>query len=248
MPDLSITAPGQRTGYHVRLAVFQGPLGLLLHLIERDELDVTRVSLSRVTGQYMEYLAALEKLQVDDLADFIVVAARLLLIKSQALLPRPPAPPLELEEDDGDALVRQLLIYKQFKQSAQYLQERQGQRSYVRLASPPRLEGGIEHLEPVSLDALVAAARRAMQLHPPTPPVDDVVAPLTITMGDQIQLITRTLARQACVSFSRLLTETYSRQEVSVTFLAVLEMVKQHRVQARQERMFGEIFILQGKE
>lgn len=244
MPELPITAPGQRTGYQVQLAVFQGPLGLLLYLIEREELDVTRVSLARVTGQYMEYLAALEKLQVDDLADFIVVAARLLLIKSQALLPRPPAPALEVEEDSGDALLRQLLIYKQFKQAAQHLQERQDQRSYVRLAPAPRLETRVEHLEAVSLDELLAAARRALHMHPPSPTVDDVVSPFRLTIDDQIQLITRTLTRQARVSFDQLLTDTYSRQEVSVTLLAVLEMIKRLKIQARQERMFGEIVIL----
>ncbi len=244
MPDLPITAPGQRTGYKVQLAVFQGPLGLLLHLIEREELDVTRVSLARVTGQYMEYLAALEELQVDDLADFIVVAARLLLIKSRALLPRPPAPALETEEDSGDALLRQLLLYKQFKQAAQRLQERQGQRSYVRLAPPPRLETRIEHLDAVSLDELLAAARRAMQTRPPAPTVDDVVAPFSLTIDDQMQLINHTLTRQARISFNQLLTDAYSRQEVSVTFLAVLEMIKQHKIQARQDRMFGEIVIL----
>jgi segregation and condensation protein A len=244
MPDLPITAPGQRTGYHVHLAVFQGPLGLLLHLIEREELDITLVSLARVTGQYMEYLAALEELKVDDLADFIVVAARLLLIKSQALLPRPPAPALEAEEDSGDALLRQLLLYKQFKQAAQRLQERQDQRSYVRLAPPPRLETRIEHLDAVSLDELLAAARRAMQTRPPDPTVDDVVAPFSLTIDDQIQLINHALTRQARISFNQLLTDAYSRQEVSVTFLAVLEMIKQLKIQARQDRMFGEIIIL----
>jgi len=244
MPDLPVAAPGQRTGYRVHLGVFKGPLGLLLHLIEREELDITRVSLARVTGQYLEYLAAMEELRVDDLADFVVVAARLVLIKSQALLPRPPAPPPEAEEDAGDALIRQLLIYKQFKQSAQHLQERHGQRSYVRLASPPRVEARIEHLEPVSLGELLAAARRAMQARPPAPPVDGVVTPFSITIGDQIHLITHTLTRQTQISFTRLLTETYSRQEVSITLLAVLELIKQYKVQARQEQMFGEIVIL----
>ena len=110
MSDLPITAPGQKTGYHVRLAVFEGPLDLLLHLIEREELDITRVSLARVTDQYLEYLSALEELQVDDLTDFVVVAARLLLIKSQALLPRPPLTLLPEDEDAGDELQDMLTL------------------------------------------------------------------------------------------------------------------------------------------
>lgn len=246
MSDLPITAPGQKTSYRVRLAVFEGPLDLLLHLIEREELDITRVSLARVTDQYLEYLSALEELQVDDLADFVVVAARLLVIKSQALLPRPPTPTYQEEEDPGATLIQQLRMYKQFKEAARQLQERQsqGQRSYVRLAPQPYIKPGIEHLEPVPLEALLAAARRAMKMRAPTPPVDSVVPPFTITVDDQIDLIRQTLSQQSQISFTELLTNAYTRQEIAVTLLAVLELIKQLEIQARQERMFGEIVIL----
>jgi segregation and condensation protein A len=246
MPDLPITAPGKITGYRVQLPVFEGPLDLLLHLIEQEELDITRVSLARVTDQYMEYMAALEKLRVDDLADFVVVAARLLLIKSEALLPRPPAPASEEEPDVGDELVRRLLIYKQFKQVAQRLEARQSEahRGYVRLAPAPHIESRLEHLEPVSLDTLLAAARRALETRPPAPPAGDMVTPFPLTIGDQIQLIRRTLARRPQISFTRLLTAGYSRQEIAVTFLAVLELIKRQKIQVRQARMFGELVIL----
>src|SRR5512139_4156561 len=86
--------------YQVKLPVFEGPLDLLLYLIEREELDITAVSLAAVTEQYLAYLGLLENLVVDQIADFLVIAARLILIKSQALLPRPPD--LEAEEDVGD--------------------------------------------------------------------------------------------------------------------------------------------------
>ncbi len=238
--------PGQRTGYRVQLPVFEGPLDLLLHLIERDELEITRISLARVTDQYMQYLATLEELEVDDLSDFILVAARLLLIKSQALLPRPPAPQMPSDEDTADELVRQLLIYKQFKKAAEFLQSRQeqGKRCYVRLAPAPRLETGIEHLEPVSLEALLAAAWRAMLAPDAAPPVNNAIAPFAITIHDQIQLITQALIQKLHISFTHLLTHAYTRQEVAITFLAVLELIKQQCVQARQDRMFGEILIL----
>ena len=246
MSDLPISAPGQRTGYRVQLAIFEGPLDLLLHLIEREELDITRVSLARVTDQYLEYLEALEELRVDDLSDFVVVAARLLLIKSQALLPRPPTPLHQEDEDAGEELLRQLLAYKKFKEAAKQLQERQmqGWRSYVRLAPTPQIKTGIEHLEAVPLEALLTAARRTIQMHPPTPPVSDVVLPFPITIDDQIDFITRTLSQKLQISFTSLLTTTYTRQEVAVTLLAVLELIKQQQIQARQERMFGEILIL----
>ncbi len=246
MSDLPIAARGQKTGYRVQLAVFEGPLDLLLYLIEREELDITRVSLARVTDQYLEYLAALEELQVGDLTDFVVVAAQLLLVKSQALLPRPPTPAHPEEEDAADALLRQLQIYKQFKQAAKHLEERQvlGARSYVRLAPHPYIETGIDHLEPVSLEALLAAAHQAIQARSATSSAENAITPFTLTIDDQINLITDTLKRMSQVDFTDLLTEAYCRQEVAVTLLALLELIKRHEVQARQERMFGRIFIL----
>ena len=246
MPDLPIAASGQRTSYRVNLPVFEGPLDLLLQLIEREELDITRVSLARVTDQYIEYLKALEELPVDDLTDFVVVASRLLLIKSRALLPRP-ATSLHIEDEDaGDELVRQLLAYKKFKEAAKYLEEiqTQGQRSYVRLVPHPQISTGIEHLEAVPLDALVAAARRAMHALSSTPLPDHPVAPPAVTITDQIHLITEALTKQAHIRFTSLLEAAYSRQEIIVTLLAVLELIKREQVQARQERLFGEIVIM----
>jgi segregation and condensation protein A len=245
MSELPLAAPGQKTGYRVQLAVFQGPLDLLLRLIERDELDITRVSLARVTDQYLEYLKALEELQVQDLSDFVVVAARLLLIKSQALLPRQPAQAALDEDDPGEQLLRQLRAYKQFKEIAKQLEARQksGRRSFVRLAAQPHLEAGIQHLEPVSLEMLLVAARRALQARPSAPTVDHIVSGFSLTINEQIDHINTILSKQSHVRFVQLLTDSYSRQEVAVTFLAVLELIKQYEIQAHQERMFGEIIV-----
>src|SRR3990172_4933329 len=100
MPDqLSFKSPP----FPVTLPVYQGPLDLLLQLIEREELDITRVALAQVTDQYLAYVRALEQHNLSDIADFILIAARLLLIKSDALLPRPPQRAAD-EEDPGEAL------------------------------------------------------------------------------------------------------------------------------------------------
>jgi segregation and condensation protein A len=250
MTELPSATLGQKTQYRVQLPVFEGPLDLLLHLIEREELDITRVSLALVTDQYLAYLAALEEMQVEDLTDFVVVAARLLLIKSQALLPRPPTPVPHAHEDAGDELLRQLLAYKRYKQAAEELWERhfQGKRSYVRVAPRPTLEPGIEHLEAVPLEALLAAARKVLRARPPASPVNGVVPTISVTIDAQISRITHRLARQAQVSFSALLTMAYSRQEVIVTLMAVLELIKRQRIQVQQERMFGEITITATKD
>ena len=123
----------QQPSYQVQLDVFTGPLDLLLHLIEQQELDITAVSLAQVTDQYLVYITSSHQIAPDELTEFVTIAARLLLLKSQVLLPRPEQK-AEEEQDVGDDLVRQLYEYKRFKQIAQLLEQRdeQGLHAYAR--------------------------------------------------------------------------------------------------------------------
>ncbi|GAB4401414.1 MAG: ScpA family protein [Anaerolineales bacterium] len=230
-------------GYQVQLPVFEGPLDLLLHLIEEQQLDITKVSLAQVTQQYLDYIAHAETINPDHLADFLVVAAKLIYIKSTVLLPQVIAPEEE-EEDAGDDLVRQLLLYRQFKRAADYLRalEEQGNRAFVRVAPPVDLPKTVD-LEGVTLDALVQAVREALAVAPPAPPVNDVVAPLIITVDEKIAYIQGRLARRGRVSFRHLIRQARNRMEIIVTFLAVLEMIKRQLVEAYQETLFGEVYI-----
>ncbi len=231
--------------YQVRLPVFEGPLDLLLHLIEREELDITSVSLAQVTDQYLAYLSLMEDPQAEVLADFLVVAAKLLLIKSRALLPQPPGVLSTEEEDVGEDLARQLIEYRRFKRASEALRRREeaGLRAYLRLAPLPPLERHLD-LEDVTLNDLVAAMCQALSVSPPAPPVSEVVAPVTITIADRIAVIRATLRTSARVSFNRLLAEATSRLEIIVTFLAVLELIKSGHIDVQQDRLFGEIVIL----
>lgn len=240
--------------YEVKLAIFEGPLDLLLHLIEREELDITKVSLAQVTDQYLEYIGLLVELNAGALADFLVIAAKLLLIKSEMLLRRPPRAPGEEEEDVGDELARQLIEYKKFKEAALELRQREemGLRAYVRVAPPPKLErpfGWAQDrpldLGDISLADLVEAVRLALNVRPPAPSVSEVVAPFTITVAEKMALIEERLERHRRVSFNRLLAHAASRLEIIVTFLAVLELIKLKGIEVQQERLFGEIVILQ---
>ncbi|MDY7040127.1 MAG: segregation/condensation protein A [Chloroflexota bacterium] len=231
--------------YQVHLPVFEGPLDLLLHLIEREELDITSVSLAQVTDQYLVYLSLMEEPPAEVLADFLVIAAKLLLIKSRALLPQPPGILLTEEEDVGADLARQLIEYRQMKRAAESLRRREenGLRAYLRLAPPPHLERRL-NLEDVTLDDLMAAVRQALSVVPPAPPVSEVVAPMKITIADRIATIRAALQTSPRVSFNRLLTKSAGRLEIIVTFLAVLELIKGGHIDIRQDRLFGEIFIL----
>jgi segregation and condensation protein A len=231
--------------YQVELPVFEGPLDLLLHLIEREELDITQVSLAQITNQYLDYLAQIGERDPDSLADFLVIAAKLLLIKSRVLLPQPPSASAADEEDVGEDLVRQLIEYKRFKEAAHWLRELddQGLRSYIRLAGIPPLEPTVD-LGGITLDDLLETVREVLAIKPPSASVDNSVPPITITIANQMDLIERATARGRRVKFRALLDQATSRLEIIVTLLALLEMVKQLRVTMQQDLLFGDILIV----
>ena len=158
-------------GYAVSLPAFSGPLDLLLHLIETQELDISAISLMTVTEQYLQTLAQLEEIEPGALADFLVVASRLLYIKSHHLLPKPRPPVEDEEEASGDALVRQLLEYRRFKEVAGFLRgrEEQGLRVYVRTVEKPEVERRLD-MSGVDLAKLQQALRRVLDRLPSEAP------------------------------------------------------------------------------
>lgn len=233
--------------YQVQLPVFEGPLDLLLQLIEREKLDISAISLAHVTDQFLAYVRSLEEADADMLADFLVVAVKLVWIKSRLLLPRPATPPEEDEEDPAEALARQLREYKRFKEAAQALRtiEEQGLHTYLRVAQPPELERRLE-AEGVSLADLLTAAQTALLGVTDAPPADlpgGMVAPFTLTIQDQIRHIQEVTASGKRVTFRGLLKQARYRMEVIVTLLAVLELIKRGQALVTQERAFGEIYI-----
>lgn len=231
-------------GYPVRLPFFEGPLDLLLHLIEREEMDINEVSLVAVTDQYVKAIEAMEEIEPGALADFLVVAAKLLYIKSRTLLPKP-RPPEEDEEEGGDSLLQQLLEYRRYKSVAQGLHVRQeaGLRAFVRLAPPPQMERKLD-LGNVSLDKLSSALQRALRRIPSDPPRPRVHT-YPITIAEQIEVVRERLREDNVrpLSFSALLSEQRSRMEIVVTFLAILELIKQREIVVEQEEIFGEIVL-----
>ncbi len=244
MSMLPIKANLLGAGYRVRLPFFEGPLDLLLHLIEREEMDITEVSLLTVTDQYIKAIEILEEIEPGALADFLLVAAKLLYIKSRSLLPRP-RPPEEEEEDAGDSLIQQLLEYRRYKAVAQGLHIRQeaGLRAFVRLAPPPQLQRKLD-LADVSLDKLTRALQRALRRIPNDPPRPRVHT-YAITIAEQIEVVRERMRVNSMhpISFSALLTQQRSRMEIVVTFLAILELIKQREIVVEQEEIFGEIVL-----
>jgi len=226
----------------IRLPAFEGPLDLLLQLIEREELDITAISLARVTDQYLAVIEEMGRRNMASLTAFLVVAAKLVLIKSRVLLPRPPSEGMAEAEDVAADLIQRLEEYRRFKLVAQELArwEQEGRRAYLRVGRP--VVPTSFDLEGITLESLLAAAQEAFDALP-APPVEEVIQPVTITIADQISRIEESLRHRRRVRFREVLSGAASRVEVIVTLLAVLELLKQDRVRVWQEGLFGPIFI-----
>ncbi len=233
--------------YQVRTPVYSGPLDLLLQLIERAELDITKISLAQVTGQYLATLEQMTDRSPEELSAFLVVAAKLLQIKSEALLPRPPQRHPE-EEDPSEALVRQLKEYRAFKRAAEWLKARREAKlySFVRLQTPNQSPPPVP-LKGYTAADLLGAARRAFG-HRDAEPLRRVIRPPKITLREKISLIVQTLKRKRRAFFSALLPKKPTRVETVVTFLAVLELTKQRLIHAEQPSLFADIEITPAQE
>lgn len=227
--------------YTVATDVYQGPLDLLLQLIERAELDITKLALAQVTDQFLAYMHTLQELRAERVSEFIVVATRLMQIKSEALLPRPVIR-MPDEEDPGEELVHQLLMYKQFKELAKLLAGRQADhlRTHLRMAPPPKVEGRLD-LSNVTVNDLYAAAIRIFTREDLRTPLREVVAPPRITIREKIQLVANALKAKTLVRYRELIKNAPGRLHMVITFLAILELVRRYRISAQQEALFGDI-------
>jgi len=233
----------QSEGYRVSTELYEGPLDLLLALIERAELDITRLALAQVTDQYISYLRDLQERDAAEVSAFLVIAARLLQIKSAALLPRPPLEVLPGEEVlSAEDLAQQLIIYKRFKELGEWLhlREESGLRTYLRIAAPNRPPARAD-LSDLTWDDFLQAAREVFLTGPDLPPLSDVVSRPKITIREKIKYILEKLRAEPTSTFQTLLSKDAERVEIVVSFLALLELIKRHIVEAAQEKNFAEI-------
>jgi segregation and condensation protein A len=251
-----ISAPqtvGEPAPWAVHLPGFDGPLDLLLHLIERNQLEITAISLVAVTDQFIAYLRMWDEPPLPRLAEFVTMAARLLLIKSRSLLPRQPRQEVSEDQsdplDDAEQLRRHLLEYKLAKDIAGMLRARElaGLQSFTRQGrllldpdavlqwSPPKLVG-------LNVGALSHVFRRVLTEKRFSEP-EELPLPL-VTVADKMAEVEELLARKPKVLLEEILLSATSRFAVVVTFLAVLEMWHQARIRVEQDELFGPIYVL----
>jgi segregation and condensation protein A len=231
-------------GFRVRLAVFEGPLDLLLTLVQRQSLDITTLALAQVTDQFLAYLRALEEIDAGALAAFCETAATLIVIKSRTLLPRPPAVGAD-EELAGDELAERLRTYRRLRAAAEQLgrREREGLRAYVRVAPPPELPPLVAPAE-ASPDELAAAFRAALaeaRREAEAAPAGPGVRPHPVRLADRLVAIRDLLVARGRLTFREALAGGASWEYIVVSFLAVLELLRRRVVAAVQPDLFGEI-------
>jgi len=233
--------------YLVRLDNFEGPLDLLLHLIQQDEIEIWEISISRITQQYVEYLELMEALNIEIAGDFLVMAASLMRIKSQRLLPRPPKPgedgELPLTEEE---LIQQLLTYKMFKEAATSFQKRQenaGPR-FPRGSNSKLPQGYLYPLEEVDLFRLVAALHSVERREAPQE-VTHAVQLEDIRLEDQVAFVLAALEEATGrLKFLGLFPVGSPRMVLAVTFLAVLELARQQVIKLAQDQPFDDIWVV----
>ncbi|HLZ72648.1 MAG TPA: ScpA family protein [Dehalococcoidia bacterium] len=231
--------------FSVTLDVFEGPLDLLLSLVHAARLEITDVSLVTITSQYLAYMRELQQVDHRDLADFVAIGARLIELKSRALLPSPP--PLEPSEDaepDAESLAELLRRYQQFKQAAAVLREREAElvRAFPRLAPLPDVPP-LPGLSQVTLERMAAIVGRALARAEPPPGPGRYARP-QFSLRQKMHEIAAMLRIGGRLRFARLVDECRSRDEIIVLFFAVLEMVKARVLVPVQPELFGEILLV----
>jgi segregation and condensation protein A len=230
-------------GYQLRLPSFEGPLDVLLRLIERDQLAISEISLLAVFDQFMAHLDAIEARAPDAIAEFLVVAGRLSVLKSRALLPRPARLQEEPEEVD---LVRQLEEYRAVKAAAEMLAVRQRAESGAfgrgeAVACPP-IES--TRFAPQPPSALAEAVGRWLTRVPAKPAL--LPRHRVVSLREMIARISSALNHEASVSFSRIRATCAGPQDTAVAFLAILTLMRRQAVIATQRELFGPIELARG--
>lgn len=234
------------TDYKVRLDIFEGPLDLLLYLIKKDEVDIHNISITRITAQYLEYIDTFRLLNIDLAAEFILMAANLMYLKSRTLLPRQEQPPEEDAEEDDPRwdLIRQLIEYKKFKDAAGFLslKEVEQEGSFAFQPEKPELPEEPAVLAEVSIFDLIRAFQNVLKRFEESHDLGDIVDD-RYTVADKIELLLHRFTPGQAARFDSLFETATTKAEVIVTFLAVLELMKMNQFVLRQTHLLGEIEI-----
>lgn len=242
-------------GIPVKLQVFEGPLDLLLHLIDKNKIDIYDIPIVEITNQYMEYIEAMEKEDLNVMSEFLVMAATLLDIKCRMLLPKEVTEDGE-EEDPRQELVEQLLEYKMYKYMSYELKERETESEGILYKDATIPKEVMEYVEPVDLDKLLGdltldrlnrifkeVMRRQVDKVDPVRSKFGKIEKEEVTLTEKLSYVSEYARTHKQFSFRNLLSSQSSKTQVVVTFLAILQIMKEGQIQISQDQPFDDILI-----
>ncbi|WP_017728130.1 segregation/condensation protein A [Halalkalibacterium ligniniphilum] len=245
--------------YSVKLDTFEGPLDLLLHLINQAEVDIYDIPVSHITEQYLAYVHAMQELQLDVASEYLVMAATLLAIKSKMLLPKHEDPFDEAidfeEEDPREELMRRLIEYRKYKEAAAELKEKEGERELVHTRPPGSLgsflseeERHEQSIQGVTLYDMLSAYQKLMKRKAYTAPRTTTLKSEEYSIEGRMSDMMIEIARfNGRCRFQDLFT-SHERGFVVVTFLALLELMKTKAILCEQDQNFSDIMIYSMEE
>lgn len=227
---------------HAKTKNFEGPLDLLLNLIEQRQLDITTIALAEVTEQFLQYIKELRQIDPTVLADYLSIAAKLLVIKSKAILPT-----LEVETEEEDVAIdleAKLLLYKQFKEVAKYLKKLDNRRKQSFLRTITFEQKISFYPDPnVTAKQLHGAILSVLQELKELDSLPKAKVKEAISIQEKINVLREELGRQVETKLSDLIKTAKNKSEVIITFLALLELIKQRIFTAEQETLFADVVI-----
>ncbi|MEW6129892.1 MAG: segregation/condensation protein A [Acidobacteriota bacterium] len=228
--------------YKVKLEMFEGPLDLLLFLIKKEEVSIYDIPIARITAQYLEYVQAMQELDIALAGEFLVMAATLIQIKSQMLLPRDPTIPEDQVEDPRKELVYQLLEHQKFKAAANMLH----QRAVIEAGVFTRAEIETDKSNPeisATIFQLFEVFREVVNRKKALTEIE--IAREEISMSEKISEIKTFLKKSSEVRVRQVFEQAKSKRECVIIFLAILELVKELQIRLRQSKTFGDIVIVE---
>ncbi|MCS6808878.1 MAG: segregation/condensation protein A [Bacteroidota bacterium] len=234
--------------YTIQLPNFYGPFDLLLYFIKRDELNIHDIPIAHITHEFLEYTRIIELLDLELAGDFLVTASSLMQIKAKMLLPEELSSNTEeqQETDPRAELVRKLLEYKRYKEVAEELEARSEAQQHIYYrqffaADVKNTPHPLDEIAPVTLFDLVAAFSRVLR-KAPKPSLPHTVAREPITIEEQSAVIMALFEYRSELAFSELVAHT-DRPTIVITFLAILEMIRNRCLYVRQYEQFGELYL-----
>jgi segregation and condensation protein A len=236
--------------YLVKLSLFEGPLDLLLYLVNRAEVDITQIQVSQITQQYLEYLDLMRELNIDIAAEYLYMASTLIRLKARELLP--PSEQEKIEGEEGiynrEQLIAQLLEYKKYKEAAHSLRHFEAEQigCFPRGATepidlPPADDGLVAGA--ISVFDLITAFKRVLDRASHENDFQHRVEADAVRIDDRIEHVFKSLEHDQEIPFDKLFSDDTRRIVLVVTFMAILELIKMQEILFRQEAQFSAIFV-----